>query len=266
VTTLDTIADRVRSADGTSIRYERSGRGPALILVDPAGGYSGFDNIRGLVPLLAEHLAVHAYDRRGRGASTDTLPYVVEREIEDLAALIAVAGGSASVYGFSSGALLALHAAAAGLAIEKLVLLEPPFDPNDEVTTSDLTVRLAELVAADRRREAVDHFLTSIGVPEEILAQMEPVKPALDAVAHTLVYDCAISDATTIDLIGSVTTPTLVLDSAASSDELTGGAEAIADALPNATHRRLDGDWHGVPDDVLAPIVRDFLRRDPAGG
>lgn len=262
----DTTIDRVRSADGATIRFERTGQGPALILVDPAGGYSGFDNIRGLVPLLAADLTVLTYDRRGRGESTDTLPYAVEREVEDLAALIEAAGGSAAVYGFSSGALLALHAAAAGLAIEKLVLLEPPFAANQEVTTSALTIRLAELVAADRRRDAVDHFLTSIGVPEEILAQMEPIKPALDAVARTLVYDCTISDATTVGLVHSVTTPALVLDSRASGDELAGGAAAVAEALPHATHRRFDGDWHGVPDDVLAPVMRDFLREDPAGG
>ena len=116
----------VRSADGTEIAFHRSGSGPAVVLVDPALGYSGFDHLRTLGALLAERFSVYTYDRRGRGGSGDAEPYHVAREVEDLAAVIGEAGGSACVYGFSSGALLALQAAASGLAIERLAVFEPP--------------------------------------------------------------------------------------------------------------------------------------------
>ncbi len=116
----------VLSADGTRIAFERAGDGPALILVEPAGHYRALSAVAGLVPLLAGRFTVYTYDRRGRGDSTDTLPYAPAREVEDLAALIDHAGGSAHLYGFSSGALLAMHAAAAGLPVGRLALLEPP--------------------------------------------------------------------------------------------------------------------------------------------
>jgi len=257
---LQTAQGIARSADGTGIVFERSGDGPALVMVDPAGGYSGFDNIRGLGALLAADFGVYTYDRRGRGESGDAEVYAVEREVEDLAALIAEAGGSASVYGFSSGALLALHAAAAGVPIEKLVLFEPPVRDEGAPPETAFTAEIAALVAAGDRAAAADRFLTAIGVPPEVIEGMAPVRPAFEAVAHTLVYDCVISDATDFDLLRSVRTPTLVLDSQGSSDDLTGGAAAIAGALPDGTLRTLTGEWHGVPDEDLAPVVAKYLR------
>jgi pimeloyl-ACP methyl ester carboxylesterase len=250
----------VRSADGTRIGFERRGSGPPLVMIDPAGGYSGFDNIRGLGASLADRFTVCTYDRRGRGRSGDTAPYAVAREVEDLAALIAELGGRACVYGFSSGALLALHAAVEGLGIDRLALLEPPVRAEDEPPDVAFTRELGALVTAGRRAEAVDRFLTAIGVPSEVIEEMAPVRPALEAVAHTLVYDGEISDQTTFELLRAVPTPTLVLDSEGSSEDLTSGAAAIARALPAGTHRSLPGGWHGVPDDVLAPVVGDFFR------
>lgn len=250
----------VRSADGTEIAVDRSGSGPALVMVDPAGGYSGFDNIRGLGALLAAEFTVYTYDRRGRGKSGDTEPYAVAREVEDLAAVIAETGGSAFVYGFSSGGLLALHAAASGLGIHKLALFEPPVRGEHEPPDIAFTAEIDELVSSGRRAAAVDRFLTAIGVPSEVIEQMAPVRPAFEAVAHTLVYDCEISNATTFELLRSVPTPTLVLDSQGSSDDLTGGATAIVAALPNGTRRSLTGEWHGVPDEDLAPAVTEFFR------
>lgn len=250
----------VTSRDGTSIAFERCGSGPALVLVDPAGGYRGFDNIRGLGALLAERFTVYTYDRRGRGESTDTLPYAVEREIEDLAALIDQAGGHAFVYAFSSGGLLALQAAAAGLDIDKLVLMEPPIGTDDERTDDDaFTVEIAELVAGGRCHDAGTRFLAGIGVPLDVIAQMEPLRPAFDAVAHTLVYDCMIAQATGVTVLSSVSTPTLILDSEGSTDAITGMAANAAQALPNATHRSLPGQWHGLPDTDLAPVVAEYL-------
>ena len=148
------VVNRVTSSDGTSIAFERSGAGPALILVDAAGSYRDFRPLRAPVELLAADFTVVTYDRRGRGGSTDTQPYAIEREVDDLAALIGDAGGSAFVYAMSSGALLALHAAASGLAIPKLALFEPPIEPNEAPTgETDFTTELAELVAAGRRRD-----------------------------------------------------------------------------------------------------------------
>jgi pimeloyl-ACP methyl ester carboxylesterase len=255
------VVNRVTSSDGTSIAFERAGAGPALIVVDAAGNYRDFRPLRAPVERLAADFTVYVYDRRGRGASTDTLPYAVEREIDDLAALIAEAGGSANVYAMSSGCLLALHAAASGLAIPRLALFEPPIEPNEAPTgESDFTNELAELVAAGRRRDAVEFFHRGIGVPEEVMAQMTPpVWAALEAVAHTLVYDCRLSDAMSLRLVRSVTVPTLVVDSQGSSGELTGMAATVVEALPNGTHRSLAGAWHGVPDQTLAPVLTEFF-------
>jgi pimeloyl-ACP methyl ester carboxylesterase len=256
---MQTAQGIVRSADGTEIAFDRSGSGSALVMVDPAGGYSGFDTIRGLGTLLAAQFSVYTYDRRGRGESGDNEPYAVEREVEDLAAVIAEAGGSAFVYGFSSGGLLALHAATSGLASDKLVLFEPPVRGEGEPPETAFAAEIAELVSSGRRAAAVDRFLTSIGVPPEVIAEMAPVRPALEAVAHTLVYDCEISNATTFELLRYVRTPTLVLDSQGSSDDLTGGTAAIAEALPNGTRRSLTGQWHGVQDEDLAPVLTEFF-------
>jgi pimeloyl-ACP methyl ester carboxylesterase len=252
-------AGTVASRDGTLIAFERRGAGPALVMVDPALGYRDFDNIRGLGALLAAEFTVYTYDRRGRGGSADTPPYAVDREVEDLAALIAAAGGGAFVYAFSSGGLLALRAAAAGIGIEKLALMEPPIGADDDPSGAAFTAEIAGLLAAGRRGDAVQRFLSGIGVPSEVIDQMEPVRPALEAVAHTLVYDCLISEATGVALLAEVSTPTLVLDSAGSTDDLTGSAATVAAALPNAQHRSLRGRWHGVPDEDLAPVVAGFF-------
>jgi pimeloyl-ACP methyl ester carboxylesterase len=255
-------AGKVISGDGTSIAFERHGAGPPLIAVDAAGSYSGFRPFPAPIELLAPHFTVYIYDRRGRGASGDTQPYGVQREVDDLAALIAEAGGSAFVYAFSSGGLLALHAAASGLAIPKLALFEPPIEPQQTATgESAFTGELAELVAAGRRRDAVEFFNRGIGVPEEIMAQMAPgTWAALEAVAHTLVYDCRISEATSLELLRSVKAPTLVIASQGSGGELSGMAATVVGALPDGTHRSLAGEWHGVPNDVLAPVLVEFFR------
>jgi pimeloyl-ACP methyl ester carboxylesterase len=258
-----TTSKTVTSKDGTSIAYERAGSGPALILVDAAGHYRALSSFGGLIGLLAADFTVYHYDRRGRGDSTDTAPYAVEREVDDLAALIDEAGGSAFLYGFSSGGLVALHAAASGLTIPRLVLLEPPIEADeDRSAQAAFTAELAELLAAGRCEAAVEYFLTSVGVPEEIIAGMRENGSwsAMAAVAHTLVYDCMVSEATSLQLLASVSVPTLVLDSEESSDDLTGMAATVAKAMPNSSHRSLVGEWHGVPDDVLAPVLTEFFK------
>lgn len=248
----------VVSQDGTTIAYERYGAGPALVLVDAAGNYRDFRPLRAPVERLAADYTVYVYDRRGRGGSGDTRPYAPEREVEDLAAVIGAAGGTAYVYGLSSGCLVALRAAASGLPIPKLALFEPPFtDGADLAFTAELTA----LVEAGRRRDAVELFHRGIGVPDEIMAGMgEASWAALEAVAPTLVYDCVQSDTMTAGLVGTVHTPTLVLDSRGSSGDLTGMAGGLAAALPDATYRSLDGDWHGASDEQVAAALRGFLR------
>jgi len=255
-------AQSVRSPDGTRIEFARVGAGPPVILVEAALHYRDFSSFGGLVPLLSENLTVYTYDRRGRGGSTDTTPYAPEREVEDLAALIAEAGGSAHLYGYSSGALLALHAAAHGLPVNRLALLEPPLQDDDAESPDPLTTELAELVAAGRNSDAVARFHESIGVSSEFIAGMgsTPEWAKMVSVAHTLVYDCMISDATTPAVLGSVGVPTLVLDSEGSTDNLTGWAARVAVRLPRAAHRSLAGEWHSVPDEILAPVLVEYFR------
>ena len=261
-------ASTVVSADATEIAFDRSGSGSPLLLVEPAGHFRGFSSFDGLAPLLAEAFTVYRYDRRGRGASGDTPPYAPEREVEDLAALIAEAGRPARIYGYSSGALLALHTAAHSVAIERMVLLEPPLQEDDAERPDPLTRELAELVAAGRNDDVVERFHRAIGVPDEIVDGMRdtPAFEAMTAIAPTLVYDCMLSDATTPQVLNSVTAPTLVLDSEGSSDDLTGWAARVAALLLNGSHRSLPGEWHGISDETLAPVVIRYLGGETASG
>src|ERR671937_2228400 len=172
---------QVRSKDGTTIAFDQPGDGPSIILV--GGAMSTRSASVPLAALLAPHFTVFAYDRRGRGASGDTAPYAVEREVDDLDALISAAGGSAFVFGHSSGAVLALEAAARGLAITKLALYEPPFivDDSRPPLPKDYVAHLTELVSSGRRGEAVAYFMTTrVGLPVDAVAQMchDPMWPA----------------------------------------------------------------------------------------
>ncbi|SMD21084.1 alpha/beta fold hydrolase [Kibdelosporangium aridum] len=248
------------SADGTKIAYEREGTGPAVILVDAAGGYRDFNSLRPLADLIAkEGFTTYTYDRRGRGLSTDNQPYAVEREIEDLAAVIDAAGGQASVYGWSSGALLVMRAAASGLPITRLAVFEPPYGGSDE-HDDEVREQLEALVAEGKRGAAVDLFHQVIGVPEEIMAQMDPIKPMLEKIAHTYPYDWTIAGTTSPEHITAVPTPTLVLDSTATGKDMHDGVEQVAKLIPNAVHKRLEGEWHGVPNEVLAPELASFYK------
>jgi pimeloyl-ACP methyl ester carboxylesterase len=157
-------------------------------------------------------------------------------------------GGSAFLYGFSSGGLLALQAAATGFAIPRLALLEPPIEAEeDRKAQQEFTGGLVEVLATGDRAAAVDYYLTGIGVPEEIIAGMRGTSSwtALEAAAPTLVYDCLISEATSFEVLSRITAPTLVLGSEGSSDDLQGMAATVARAMPNATHHSLAGEWHG---------------------
>src|SRR5258707_8754239 len=185
--------EKVNSKDGTLIAFDRSGEGPPIILVDGALCYRASGPMGPLAKLLAQHFTVYTYDRRGRGDSGNTSPYAVEREVDDIEALIIAAGGTAFVFGASSGAALALEAANRGLAIEKLALYEAPFivDNSRPPTPEDFVAQLDSLIALERRGDAVKLFLKLVGVPAIFLAIMRfmPVWSKLTAVAHTLPYD-----------------------------------------------------------------------------
>ena len=258
----------VISADGTPIAYERLGDGQPVIVV--GGLLCDRAKTRPLAEELAKHLTVINYDRRGRGDSGDTAPYAVEREIEDLGALIAEVGGTASVYGHSSGAGLVLHAAAHGLPIAKLVLHEPPYVPDtkeERRIAQEFAETLTPILAQGRRGDAVELVMTTIlGLPPEIVSQMrnEPSWAAMEAMAPTIAYDSEImgdsrGGTAPLDLVGAVTVPTLVLCGGASPAWMIDITRQIAEALPNGRHRVLAGQEHVVPPEMLVPVLMEFF-------
>ncbi|TKA04762.1 alpha/beta fold hydrolase [Actinacidiphila oryziradicis] len=255
----------VTSADGTAIAYERTGSGPALVLVDGAMCYRAAGPMQPLAALLQDNFSVYTYDRRGRGESSDTTPYAVAREVEDLQALIAQAGGEAYVYAISSGVALALATAAAGPWITKLALYEPPFmaEIGDSARIKEYTERLSELLDAGRRGDAVALFMTNVGIPAEAVAgiRAQPGWAALEALAPTLAYDDEVLGDGSVprDLASTIAVPALVLGGGASPQSLQQAAKATADSLPAAEHRTLDGQTHDVAPDVLTPVLVEFF-------
>jgi pimeloyl-ACP methyl ester carboxylesterase len=259
----------VRSKDGTTIAFDRKGSGPPVILVDGALCYREMGPMKALADVLSEHYTVFTYDRRGRGESGDTPPYAVEREVEDVAALIAEAGGSAYVCGISSGGALALDAAASGLAIDKLALYETPFvvDDSRPPMASDYRGKLDAALAADRRADAVRLFMRRVGVPRPVVALMRfmPAWAKLKATAHTLAYDDEVLGDTgsgkplPADRWASVSAPTLALDGGKSPEWMRTAMEAVANLLPDARHGTLPGQTHMVKAKVLGPALHEFF-------
>jgi pimeloyl-ACP methyl ester carboxylesterase len=256
--------DSVRSADGTRIAFDRFGDGPPIIMV--VGAFNTRSTTEPLARALAPDFTVLNYDRRGRGDSEDTLPYAVDREIEDIGALVTVAGGSAAVFGYSSGATLALRAAAHGPAITKLVLYEPPVRADDRYPglPTDFAQRLAGLVSAGRRGDAVELYQTEgVKIPPEVVAHLRnaPFRPGLEALAHTLVYDATIIGDLSLpaELLASVEAPALVITGEMSPPFLRDGARAVAETLPTGRLRTLPGQTHDINPDVTAPVMKEFL-------
>ena len=258
----------VTSKDGTTIAFERSGQGPPLLLV--GGALNDRHAAATLAALLAPDFTVHAIDRRGRGDSGDTPPYAVEREVEDLLALVEDAGGTSYAFGLSSGAVLALETATASDRITKLVLYEPPFivDDSRPPVPDDYVEHLEELTASGRRGEAVEYFMTAgVGLPEEAMPSIRgsPFWSSLESLAPTLAYDGRIMGETLTgeplpaDRWSSVTIPTLVIDGGASPPWLRNAARALVDVLPNARRLTMDGQTHEVDPTLLAPVMTEFL-------
>jgi pimeloyl-ACP methyl ester carboxylesterase len=262
---------KVTSADGTTIAFERIGSGPPLVLVDGAMCYRASGPMRPIAEALKDDFTVYTYDRRGRGESTDTKPYAVPREIEDLEALLAEAGGAAAAYAISSGAGLVLRAAAAGVPFTGLVLYEPPYisESDGGAWSKDYTARLTELLAEGRDGDAVALFMMSVGMPADAVAGMraQPFWPVFEAIAPTLAYDNEVMGDSSVprDVAAKITVPTLLLDGGDSPDTLRKGAKAAADAVPGALYRTLEGQTHDVSPAALAPAVVEFLSPRRAG-
>jgi len=254
---------KVVSKDGTSIAYDQLGKGPAVILI--SGASTSHEANTALAERLSSHLTIYNYDRRGRGDSSDTLPFSVEREFEDLEALIAEAGGSASLWGSSSGAILGLQAAARGLPITKLALWEPPFSVDEDGLRrfKEYETRLGELLAQGRRSDAAALFMSQVGLPPDFIeaARSEPWWAAQEAIAPTLAYDAAVMGDSLVPVqqAASVTIPTLVLDGGTADPFFHAAAQALVSVMPHAQLRSLPGQPHNVDPQVIAPVLVEFF-------
>lgn len=259
---------KVISKDGTQIAFDRQGKGPAVILVEGAFGFRSFGVTQELAKLLAPHFTVYSYDRRGRGDSENTRPFAVEREVEDIEALIQDAGNSAYLYGISSGACLALEAAIRlGESVQKLALYDAPYNSGDGAQKAwrDYTRQLTELLTAGRRGDAAALFMTFVGTPSEQVEGMRhsPSWPIFVAVAPTLAYDAAVIGEDQLPPTGraaSVTASTLVMNGGSSIPFMYDTAKVLAKAIPHAQHRTLEGRGHDVSAEALAPVLIEFFK------
>jgi len=275
----------VNSRDRTPIAYDRSGDGPPVIIVYGALGVRSHAAADGLIEPLAPRFTVITYDRRGRGDSLDLTPYEVQREVDDLEALIDLVGGQAALYGLSSGAVLALGTASRlPDKVTKVAMYEPPFlvDNSRPPVPADYIARLQEFIAEGRRGDAVALFMTdAVGIPAEFVEQMRsapmsetfadeegmvpPEWAEMEQVAHTLVYDAMIMGDTMsgkpLDAAkwASATMPTLVITGGNSAPFFATGAKQLVEQLPNARHFVLEGQDHNVAPDALAPVLTEFF-------
>jgi pimeloyl-ACP methyl ester carboxylesterase len=255
--------DKVTSSDGTRIVFERLGEGPALVIV--GGSLADHRFYSPLADELAEHFAVYNFDRRGRGQSGDTEPYTVEREVDDLGALIAHAGESVLMYGHSAGSALALRAAASGLDIARLALADPPFTPRGEddeaakAEHAEQAARIRELNDRGDYKGSAKFFLKDYGLPDEHLEAMfqYPTGEGMLDCARVLPHDYAVlgDGLVPTDLAARVDVPTLILAAEAMSET----AQALADAMPNARFRAMEASAHELPPEALAPVLKEFF-------
>jgi pimeloyl-ACP methyl ester carboxylesterase len=259
--------ETTRSADGTRIAYVVNGSGPPLILV--GGAFCDHRARAAGLPLaraLEAHMTVICFDRRGRGESEDKSPYAVAREVEDLSALVAAAGGSASVYGHSSGAVIAVEAAAAGVPITRFALYEPPlvFADQRSAMPADLVEQLVLLTSRDQRSEAAELFLTQgVGVPAPGVERIKasPAWPSLTALAHTLSHDATLTrdPLAILERAASVTQPALLMAGEKSEPWMQAGVRRLAEAMKDARHATLAGQTHDVQVEPLSKLLLEFF-------
>jgi pimeloyl-ACP methyl ester carboxylesterase len=263
------VVEMTSSADGTPIAFDRIGTGPALILV--GGAFNDRRTPAELAERLAEGFTVHTYDRRGRGDSGFTEPYAVEREIEDLQAVIEAAGGSAHLFGHSSGGALALETAARSISVTKLAVYEAPYivDDSRPPLPDDYIEHLEELTAAGKSKEIVAYFMTAaVGMPPEMVEPMldSPMTDSMANIAHTVSYDGRVmlrgsmhGEPLPLEWRDAVTIPTLVMDGGNSPAWVRNSARALVQLLPDVCYRTLAGQDHGATPEAIAPVLEDFL-------
>ncbi|MPZ81297.1 MAG: alpha/beta fold hydrolase [Actinophytocola sp.] len=252
----------VISKDGTPIAYDKVGDGPPLVLVE--GALNDMATTMPLAALLRRQFTVFAYDRRGRGASGDNAPYAVEREIEDLASVIGEAGGSAYVFANCSGGSLALEAAACGVDVLGAVLYEPPYFVDGRTLPPNYSQRLRTCVAEGRRGDALELFMReTVQLPGDHVDDVKggPIWPALQKMAHTLVYDDLVMGDSSLpaERMAHVTLPTLVIDGAESPEWARSSVQALVDALPGGRRYSLPGHTHFLVPEAVAPVISEFL-------
>jgi pimeloyl-ACP methyl ester carboxylesterase len=264
-----TVAEMTTSADGTPIAFDRIGTGPALILV--GGAFNDRRSPAELAELLSDSFTVYSYDRRGRGDSGFTKPYAVEREIEDLQAVIEAAGGTASLFGHSSGGSLALETTARSVSVSRLAMYEPPYivDDSRPPLPSDYVEHLEELTAAGKRKEVVLYFMTAaVGMPPEMVEAMlhSPMIEGMARLAHTVSHDGRImlrgsmyGEPLPAEWRDAVTVPTLVMDGGNSPAWHHNSSRALVQLLPDVSYRTLEGQDHGAAPEALAPALEEFL-------
>jgi pimeloyl-ACP methyl ester carboxylesterase len=263
------VAEKTKSADGTPIAYERIGEGPPLVVV--GGAWNTRQSATELAERLADSFTVCTYDRRGRGDSGDTEPYAVEREVEDVEAVIGAAGGSAALFGHSSGGALALETTARSVTVSRLAMYEPPYivDDSRPPLADDYIEHLEALVAARQRREVVTYFMTeAVGMPREMAEQLadSPMSASMEPVAHTVAYDGRVMLRGSMsggplprEWRDSVTVPCLVMDGGNSPAWLHSAARALVGLLPDVCYRTLEGQDHAAGPEAIAPQLEEFL-------
>jgi pimeloyl-ACP methyl ester carboxylesterase len=258
----------VVSEDGVEIAFEKTGNGPAVILV--GGALSQRNGGKPLAAQLAKHFTVYIFDRRGRGESTDAKTYAVEREFDDLAALIRDAGGSAYLYGVSSGAALALQTAAklGPAQVPKLALYEPPYGSDDEKEKQEFAGqkrRINELIKTGRPGDAAAYFMTEIGTPPEVLEKMRasPEWEAMKKIDFTLAYDYEVlgDGAVPQAIARAIAVPTLVMDGEKTMEFMHATADRVATLIPGAERKTLKGQTHQAAPEVTAPVLIEFFQR-----
>lgn len=253
------MTDTVRSADGTTIAVDRTGEGPPVVMV--LGAFCDRSSGESLGALLAADYTVFAYDRRGRGDSGDSARYAVEREVEDLAAVVALTGGAPFVYGHSSGGALALEAAARGVGVAKLAVYEPPYSGRD--AGPEFAAQLDELAATGRGEEASERFLALTGAPPEVIGRIKsgPGWPRMTALAHTLSHELALGNGGSppAERFARIEVSVLALAGGASAGWAREAVTAIAEAVPGTQARVLEGQHHVPADAALVAILEAFF-------
>jgi pimeloyl-ACP methyl ester carboxylesterase len=255
------------SKDGTSLAYDVYGSGPALVFITGATCFRSFEPVLHDALVFAQAFTVYNYDRRGRGDSGNTLPYSMEREIEDIEAIIEAAGGSACLYGHSSGAILALEAAMRlGDKVNKAVLYDPAYahDEADQLEFKGLIQGLNQLLEGGKYDEAISLFLEGIGIPKEVIAGMQhsPQWAIMTALAPTLAYDTLLaSDLPPLERASSLTTPIRIIVGEQSPVSMLEVGNQLSRAIPNAKNTILEGQDHMPDPELLLPLLTSFLHK-----